>query len=226
MTRPDARPGAEAARRSTWAWVRLGLLLLLLTGIVVVGEVRGWPGAAALRDRVEAAGAAGGLAFVLGYAVLALLPAPKGVLTALGGVLYGVWLGALLAWTGAMLGAAVAFGLGRLLGREAVDRLLRGRLARVDALLSVHGFRAVVAVRLVPVLPFTAINYAAGLTGVRRRDYLAGSALGMVPGSLAYAALGAWGTSPWGVFAGLAALVLLVGVGGALGRRLIGKDGA
>ena len=68
-------------------------------------------------------------------------------------------------------------------------------------------------------LPFTVINYAAGLTGVRWRHYAAGSALGMVPGSLAYAALGAWGADPWGIFAGVAVLVALVGLGTVLGRR-------
>jgi len=90
--------------------------------------------------------------------------------------------------------------------------------------LAEHGFGAVVAVRLVPVLPFTATNYAAGLTGVGWRHYLVGSALGIVPGSLAYAALGAWGTDPWGIFAGVAALVALVVVGGLVGRRLLGPD--
>ena len=91
----------------------------------------------------------------------------------------------------------------------------------MDALLTDHGLSAVVAIRLIPVLPFTVINYAGGLTGVRPRHYVLGTALGMVPGSLAYAALGAWGTSPWGIFAALAALVALVLVGGLLGRRLL-----
>lgn len=204
-----------------WAWTKLAVLLLLLLGVVLVERLRGWPDVQLLQDRVEAAGPVGALVFVGGYMVLCLLPAPKALLTALGGVLYGLWLGALLSWAAAVIGACVAFGLGRLLGREAVDRLSRGRLEDADRLLTEHGLGAVVAVRLVPVIPFTAINYAAGLTGVRTRDYVLGSALGMVPGSLAYAALGAWGTEPWGVFAGLAALVVLVVVGGLFGRRLL-----
>lgn len=203
------------------AALRALILLLLVSGLFVAAELRGLPDAASLRDSVRAAGAAGGLVFVGGYAVLALAPAPKAVLTVLAGALYGWWLGAALSLLGALIGAIFAFELGRLLGREAVDRLVGGRLERVDALLRDHGFGAVVAVRLVPVLPFTAINYASGLSTVRRRDYAVGSALGMVPGSLAYAALGAWGTEPWGIFAGVAALVVLVLVGGAVGRRLL-----
>ncbi len=210
-------------RGRAWAWVRAGALAALLLGVFVAEQLRGWDDVQLLRDEVDAAGPMGAAVFVAGYAVLVLLPAPKALLTALGGALYGLWLGALLSWAAAITGATVAFWLGRLLGRDAVDRLTRGRLARADRLLSEHGFGAVVAVRLVPVLPFTVINYASGLTGVRWPHYLAGSALGMVPGSLAYAALGAWGADPWGILAGVAALVALVVVGGLAGRRLLGQ---
>ena len=206
------------------AATRAVLLVLLVLGLFVAGRVGGLPEVASLREGVRSAGTAGWLVFVGGYALLALVPAPKAALTILGGALYGWWLGAALSLTGALVGAAVAFELGRLLGREAVDRLAGGRLRRVDELLRDHGLGAVVAVRLVPLVPYTAINYAAGLSGVRRRHYMVGSALGMVPGSVAYAALGAWGADPWGLFAGAAALVVLVLLGGLLGRRLLGHQ--
>lgn len=209
----------------TRAWARLGALVAVLLAVFVVEQLRGWDDVRLLREQVDAAGPWGAVMFVVGYAVLCLLPAPKALLTALGGVLFGLWLGALLSWLAALTGAAAAFGLGRVLGRDAVDRLTHGRVERADRLLADHGFGTVLAVRLTPVLPYTVINYAAGLTGVRWRDYLLGSALGMVPGSLAYAALGAWGADPWGIFAGVAVLVALVALGGLLGRRLLGHDG-
>lgn len=208
----------------TWAWARLGAIATLLLAVFVVEQLRGWDDVRFLREQVDAAGPWGAAVFVSGYAALCLFPAPKALLTALGGVLFGLWLGALLSWIAALIGAAAAFGLGRALGRDAVDRLTRGRVERADQLLAHHGFGAVLAARLTPVLPFTVINYAAGLTGVRWRHYAAGSALGMLPGSLAYAALGAWGADPWGIFAGIAVLVALVALGGLLGRRLLGHD--
>jgi uncharacterized membrane protein YdjX (TVP38/TMEM64 family) len=55
---------------------------------------------------------------------------------------------------------------------------------------------------------------------VRFRHYVLGSALGMVPGSLAYAALGAYGTNPWGLIAAGSALVVLVAGGSWWARRL------
>lgn len=221
MRAPKTSPHVRERQQAKGVWGRVAMLVGLLAGLVLVDRVWGWPHVSSLQGRVEESGAAGVMIFFLGYVLLSLLPAPKAVLTVLGGMLYGLWLGALLSWLAALIGAVVAFGIGRLLGRDAVDRLIRGRLDRADRLLTDHGLGAVIAARLVPVLPFTAINYAGGLTGVRLRDFVIGSALGMVPGSLAYAALGASGTEPWGIFVALAVLVLLVVIGGLVGRRVL-----
>lgn len=77
-----------------------------------------------------------------------------------------------------------------------------------------------VVVRLVPVVPFTAINYTAGLTGIRFWHYTLGTALGIVPGTVAYVALGTYGTTPgsWPFLVAAGALVLL-SVGGLLATR-------
>lgn len=186
---------------------------LLLVGLMVIALVLGTPDVDAMRADVDEAGAWGPVVFLALYLGLSLIPCPKALLTAAGGALFGLVPGATLALLAALVGAVISFGIGRLLGREAVDRLTRGRLAEIDVLLRDHGFSAVVLVRLVPLVPYIAINYAAGLTGIRLRDYVLGSAVGMVPGSLAYAALGAYGTEPWGLAAAGSALLLLI-VGG------------
>ncbi len=202
------------------ALIKAGALVLIVLGAVGLDHVFGPPDVATMRSRVDAAGRWGPALFFALYAGLALVPWPKALLTAAGGALFGLWAGAGLSLAGALVGAIVSFGVGRLLGRDAVDRLIRGRLARVDALLADHGLSAVLVVRLVPLVPFTAINYASGLSGVRFRHYVLGSALGMVPGSLAYAAVGAYGTNPWGLAAAGSALVALVVGGSWWARRL------
>ncbi len=200
--------------------VKSGALALVLLGAISLALVLGTPDVPAMRSRIDAAGVWGPAVFFALYAGLALIPCPKALLTAAGGALFGLWVGTALALAGALVGAVISFGVGRLLGRDAVDRLIRGRLARVDALLADHGLSAVLVVRLVPLVPFIAINYASGLSGVRFRPYLLGSALGMVPGSLAYAALGAYGTDPWGLAAAGSALIILVVGGSWWARRL------
>ena len=195
-------------------------LAVMVLGAVALALIIGTPDIAAMRVRVDAAGAWGPVLFFAVYAGLALIPCPKAVLTVAGGALFGLWVGTGLALAGALVGAVISFGIGRLLGRDAVDRLIRGRLARVDALLADHSLSAVLILRLVPLVPFIAINYASGLSGVRFRPYVLGSALGMVPGSLAYAALGAYGTDPWGLAAAGSALIILVIGGTWWARRL------
>lgn len=195
-------------------------LTVLLVALVVLDLALGMPDVEALRARVDDAGGWGPVLFVALYIGLSLIPSPKALLTAAGGALFGLVAGAALSLLAALVGAAISFWLGRALGREAVDRLLRGRLAQVDELLRDHGLSAVLIVRLIPLVPYIAINYAAGLTGVRVRHFMLGSAVGMIPGSLAYAALGAYGTEPWGLVAAGTALVVLV-VGGALWARRI-----
>ena len=202
------------------AVIKVCALILILLTAVGLTLVFGAPDLAAVRSRVEAAGVWGPALYFALYVALATVPSPIGLVTATGGALFGLWAGAGLSLAGALVGATLSFGVGRLLGREAVDRLIRGRLARVDALLADHGLAAVLVVRLVPLVPFIAINYAAGLSQVRFRHYLLGSAIGMVPGSLAYAALGAYGTSPWGLAAAGSALILLIVVGSWWARRL------
>jgi len=205
--------------------VKAGTLALIIAGAVGLALVLGTPDIEALRTRVDAAGAWAPALFFALYVGLSLIPCPKGLLTAAGGALFGLWAGAGLSLVAALIGAVISFGLGRLLGREAVDRFIRGRLARVDGLLTNRGLSAVLLVRLVPLVPYIAINYASGLSGVKFRHYTLGSALGMVPGSLAYAALGAYGTNPWGLAAAGSALIILAVGGSWWARRLGARHG-
>lgn len=217
----DVDPAAPPSRAPL---LRLVALVALLVGAAVAVQASGWSGPEQLRGAVEDAGPAGAVVFVVGYALLVLAPAPASLLTILGGALFGLVLGTVLVWVAATLGAVGGFLLGRRLGRPAVDRLTGGRLARADAVLGHHGLPAVLAVRLVPVLPFTPLNYAAGVVDLRTRDYLVGTALGILPGTAAYVAVGASGAEPLGIVLGGGGLVLLAVGGGWTARRLLRAD--
>lgn len=215
---PVGDPVAGGGRAAAW---RLAVLVAGVAALAVALHLSGWAGPERLRAAVESAGWAGAVVFVVGYALIVLAPTPASLLTILAGALFGIWWGTLLAWAGALLGAVGGFALGRRLGRPVVDRLLGGRLQQADRVLGDHGLVAVLLVRLVPVLPFTPLNYAAGLLRVRPGDYLLGTALGIVPGALAYAAVGASGADPLGIVVGAGGLVALAVIGSLLGRRLV-----
>lgn len=199
-------------------WIRPLLLVAVVAAGVVVALTVGIPPIEDVRTWVAGAGWAGPVLYAGLYAALTLTPAPASVASIAAGVLFGLPLGLAVVMAGAVTGASVAFGLSRALGRGAVARVDSDRLRRLDALLRRRGLLAMIGVRLVPLLPFNALNYACGLSGVRPRDYLLGTVIGILPGATAYVAVGAYGTEP-------GSLPFLLAVGGLLGLALIGVLG-
>lgn len=202
-------------------WVRPAVLLVVLgigaavaarVGIPPVEEVRAWVGAA---------GWAGPIAFAGLYGVLTLTPAPAAVLSVAAGLLFGMAGGLAVVMAGALLSAVGAFALSRTLGRRAIERVDSDRLRRLDALLRRRGVLAVIGVRLVPLLPFAALNYLSGLTAVRPRDYVAGTAVGILPGATASVAIGAFGSEPGSLpfLLAVGGLAVLVAGGLVVSRR-------
>ncbi len=210
--------------------VRLGLLAGVLLVVFAAAVVFGGPSRARIDGAVRDSGIAAPVVFVVLYAVLTVLLFPGAVVTAVGGAVFGTALGTALAVVGATLGAAASFLLGRRLGRKHVERMTGRRLAQVDAWLERRGFLAVLYLRLIPAVPFNLLNYAAGVSAVRRRDYLLATAIGIVPGTFAYAALGGSihdPTSP--AFLGAVGLIVVLAVAGPLLSRLLkpaGRSGA
>ncbi|WHZ25949.1 MAG: putative phospholipase D family protein [Nitrospira sp.] len=120
--------------------------------------------------------------FVIG----GLVVAPVTVLVAATVLTFGPLHGFVYSFIGMTLSALVTFGLGRLMGRQLVERW-SARLYRLSRNLATKGVLAVVAVRVIPVAPFTVVNMIAGATHIRTRDYLLGTVLGELPGLLAIA---------------------------------------
>ncbi|KYG24819.1 phospholipase [Bradyrhizobium sp. AT1] len=127
------------------------------------------------------------VAFVLG----GLVVFPVLVLIAATAAALGPWLGFVTATAGALLSAFVLFVIGRALGRQRLQRLLGRRAARIQDRVVGKGILAVVVIRMVPVAPFSLVNVVAGASTLPLRDFLIGTALGMTPGILAMAVLGA-----------------------------------
>lgn len=210
-----------AKRFDRLALIRFGILLALIAAGSVAVVVVGVPDADTLRANFANTGPLGVLAFVGLYAVLSLTPFPASALTIAAGISFGLLRGVLVVDVAATLGAVAAFYLGRMLGRDAVRGVAAGRLDALDALLSRRGLPSVILVRLIPLFPFTAVNYASGLTAVRVRDYVLGTALGMLPVTSAYVAVGAYGSKPGSLsFIGaVVSLIVLTAVGIVIARR-------
>jgi uncharacterized membrane protein YdjX (TVP38/TMEM64 family) len=120
--------------------------------------------------------------FVLLYAAGVCLFIPGTLLTGFGAALFGPYLGFVYVWIGAMAGASAAFLIGRTLGRDFAASLIGSRLKRYDDAIRRNGFATVLYLRLI-YFPFTPMNFGMGLTAVRFRDYVLGTALGILVGT-------------------------------------------
>lgn len=201
------------------AVVRLVGLLVVLVGLAGLVLSSGLD-AEAVRGFATDLGWLAPVAFVAAYVVLTVALVPGSVLTAAGGLLFGAAGGTALTLVGATAGATVAFSLARLVGRPSVERLAAGPVARVDEWLGHHGLGAVITLRLVPLVPFSAANWAAGVSGIGLRDFVVGTIVGIVPGTVAYAVIGARATDPTSpVFLAAVGGLLLLGVVGSVTLR-------
>jgi len=88
-------------------------------------------------------------------------------------------------WIGAMLGASVAFFIGRTLGREFAASMIGDRLKKYDDGIERNGFATVLYLRLI-YFPFTPMNFGMGLTKVRFWDYFTGTGLGIIVGTFIF----------------------------------------
>ena len=126
--------------------------------------------------------------FAFLYAVAVALCLPAAILTLLCGAIFGTWIGAGIAWSGFMLGTALAYVIAHRLARRPMTRLfgehkLLRKLKANDDVLTL--FR----LRVIPVAPLAVMSYVAGIAGVSLKRLLIASAFGALP-TIAYAYAG------------------------------------
>ncbi|MGW2840949.1 TVP38/TMEM64 family protein [Streptomyces sp. NPDC001493] len=219
---PAARPRNGPALRCSKAllspWSRFSLLVVVLaaaaSSMLLFDPQRmlssGWPS--------QLTGGTAVLLFGLAYGVCTVAFAPRPLLNLAAGALFGTQAGLAAALAGTVLGAGVSFLLGRVLGQDALRTLVRGRwLKAADGLLSRHGFRSMLALRLFPGVPFAAANYCAATSRMRYAPFLLATGLGSIPNTAAYVVAGSEAASPTSpAFLVATGFIVLSAVGGAL----------
>lgn len=135
----------------------------------------------------------GALAAIVYEAMHALRPftfLPATPFTIAGGYIFGPVYGLVLAMAGTTLAATITFYLSRYVFRDFVRRRLSTRYAGFDSRFDGGGMLTVASLRFIPVLPFDAVGYVAGVSSIRYRDYLGGTLIGEFPGALVLTLLG------------------------------------
>ncbi|AGP30774.1 TVP38/TMEM64 family protein [Corynebacterium terpenotabidum] len=195
-------------RRTVGALV---LILVILASVVLVVPM---PDVDGVRATVSATGAWAPLTWLVLMVACTQLPFPRTVWTISAGALFGAATGSLLALAGLAVSAAVSLVLIRRLGDRAVRRIAdpaeNARLAAIQEVLADRGWISVLGLRMIPVIPFSVLNYACAVTRIRLGPFLGATVAGSAPNTVATvlatdALLG--GGSPW-VFWVSAAVIL------------------
>jgi uncharacterized membrane protein YdjX (TVP38/TMEM64 family) len=231
--RVERLDGLRPARRARARWGLLGAAVVAtLLGAVAVLPVGRELAAAALhadtghlRGQLLDLGPIGLMALVVAILAHAAVPYPGGVAAAAAGYVYGFGLAAPLLLASWVASALLAYWLARAAGRPVARRVIgTHRLAAAERLVEHGGATALIAVRLVPLIPFNAVCYAAGLTRAPLGRYAWTTLLGIAPLTLTVAYLGSRlqepGATDWRLWlAGGAALTLLLAVRAAQRAR-------
>ena len=146
---------------------------------------------------VRGIGPAGYVVYVLAYAVCCVLVIPGVALTLGAGAVFGFAAGSIVVNIGATLGATLAFLLARTVFRQRVERMTQNnaKFRALDRAITTEGTKILWLVRLSGFPPFTWVNYAFGVTGVRMVPYIVITFLGIIPGTLAFTWAGAAGAA-------------------------------
>lgn len=171
-----------ANMRQTTRGVILALLVIVALVVVAVFDV---PPLALLRDWADSLGVWFPVAYWGAYVGITQFPVPRTILTLTAGVLFGPWIGILIALTATAVAAAISLTVVRYLLADWVrPRLTHPLVGKIDDRLRARGWAAVVSLRLIAGVPFSIMNYASALTSIRLTTFTTATFLGSAPGSI------------------------------------------
>jgi uncharacterized membrane protein YdjX (TVP38/TMEM64 family) len=169
---------------------RFFAILAAVVILIAVAVLVPLPTAVQMRDWARTVGPWFPLAFLGAHIVVTVFPFPRSAFTLAAGLLFGPVLGVPLAVVASTISAVIALLLVRAAGWQ-LSRLVRHpRIDSLDARLRERGWPTIVSMRLIPAVPFSVMNYAAGASAVRVLPYTLASLVGLIPGTAAVVILG------------------------------------
>jgi uncharacterized membrane protein YdjX (TVP38/TMEM64 family) len=218
----DASPGDQDRRSARALILKFGAVVALLAALVLLWRFTPVGAFAS----VEAAGSffesyrshpAAPVFTVLAFIAGGLVAFPVTIMIVAAAATFGLWPGALYAALGVLASAAVGYGVGHAAGAAHVHGLLGPRARKVTDAVGRRGVLAVMAVRIVPVAPFSIVNVVAGALNIKFADFVVGTVLGVAPAflvsSLAGDRVSSFVARPTATGAAVLALVLCVWLG-------------
>lgn len=164
------------------------IVLLFLVGLAVLWKVNGpgdAEGLAAMIAKIRmSAGELSAWYVVVCIFLASVLAIPLGAIIVVTSLLFGPWQGIFCTLLGATLGAIFSYSIGNYLGHDGLRHFGGERINRVSRRLAEQGVLAVIVIRMLPIAPFAIVNMIAGASHLRIKDFVLGTMLGMLPGTL------------------------------------------
>lgn len=181
---------AVVATLKTVPRTRVAAILAAIVILVAVAVLVPLPTALQLRDWATSVGPWFPLAFFAAHVVMTVFPFPRTAFTLAAGLLFGPLLGIPIAVAASTLSAVIALLLVRTAGWQFARLMRHPRIDAVDSRLRERGWPVVLATRMIPAVPFSVLNYAAGASSVRVLPYTLATLVGVLPGTAAIVILG------------------------------------
>jgi uncharacterized membrane protein YdjX (TVP38/TMEM64 family) len=169
---------------------RLFALLAAIVILVAVALLVPLPNAVQLRDWATSVGPWFPLAFLGAHILVTIFPFPRTAFTLAAGLLFGPVLGVPIAVAASTVSAVSALLLVRAFGWQLNRLVAHPRIDSLDDRLRHRGWPAILSMRMIPAVPFSVLNYAAGASAVRVLPYSLATLAGLLPGTAAVVILG------------------------------------
>ncbi|HEV7418300.1 MAG TPA: TVP38/TMEM64 family protein [Mycobacterium sp.] len=178
---------AAAAQLPRRRVVMLSAAIVILVAVAVLVPL---PTAVQLRDWATSVGPWFPLAFLAAHIVVTVFPFPRTAFTLAAGLLFGPLLGVAIGVVASTVSAVIALLLVRAAGWQLGRLVKHPQVDVLDARLRARGWPTILSMRMIPVVPFSVLNYAAGASAVRVVPYTLASVFGLLPGTAAVVILG------------------------------------
>lgn len=167
------------------------LLLACVIGVFYTLDVFSFSSVNEIKDFVLSYGFYAPLVFIILFTIIPLTLFPDALLAIAGGLIFGLYEGSLYIMIGAFCGATLSFFIARYCGSWLRGKLKSEKFLNIDNAVKKNGFLIIFLLRLIPLVPFDIISYSAGFSSIRYKDFILASLIGVIPGVLVYANIGA-----------------------------------
>jgi len=174
----------QSARGGRTKLIVAGAIVLTLVAVVAFSPLREWIDPKRAATWLKSIGNIwwAPAVFILFYCVFNVLLVPATILSLTAGAVWGWWKGGLWVLVASTVASAIPFFLARSTASGWIEAQIRKRASGLYEKLQNEGFITLLLLRLVPIAPYNVLNYAAGLAGIRTRDYLVATFIGTIPG--------------------------------------------